>query len=233
MTKRLNRLISILTQLQSKRIVKAWEIADRFEISHRTIYRDINALIEAGVPIGSEPGVGYFLVDGYSLPPVSFTEAEANSLITAGKLLDPRGEISLSKNFNDALLKVRAVLRRPEKEGVEFLDGRISSSTLKISPLKNGYLEEIQSAITHNRVLELMYHSIYKNEKSTRKIEPLGLYFTDHNWILVAYCRLRRERREFRLDRIIRATVTSERFKQPEFTFSNYFEEQIKKSNPC
>ena len=233
MTKRLSRLISILTQLQSKRIVRAQEIADRFEISLRTVYRDITALIEAGVPIGSEPGVGYFLIDGYSLPPVSFTEAEANALITAGKLIDHRGEKSLSTNFNDALLKVRAVLRRSEKDNADFLDSRISPSVPMNPAVKSAHLSDIQSAIINNRVLEVTYHSIYKDEKSTRKIEPLGLYFTDENWILVAYCRLRQDRREFRLDRITTIAITHERFNQPDFTFTSYFADQITKSKPC
>lgn len=233
MTKRLSRLIAILTQLQSKRIVKAQEIADRFGISLRTVYRDMQALTEAGIPIGSEAGVGYFLIDGYSLPPVSFTESEANALITAGKLIEQRGEKSLSAGFNEALLKVRSVLRGSEKDDADFLNSRISASVPLNPATKNHYLSDIQSAIVNNRIIQITYHSIYKDEKSSRKLEPLGIYFTDENWILVAYCRLRQDLREFRLDRITGFLITAERFSQRDFVFRDYFEKQINKSKPC
>lgn len=84
---RLTRITTILIQLQSKKIVTAKEIADRFEISLRTVYRDIKMLQDAGVPIGSENGIGYFIVSGYSLPPIMITEEEANALIVSEKLM--------------------------------------------------------------------------------------------------------------------------------------------------
>lgn len=85
---RIDRLSAILIQLQSKKIVRAQEIADRFEISLRTVYRDIRALEEAGVPIGAEAGIGYFLMEGYNLPPVRFSKEEAGSILMATKLAE-------------------------------------------------------------------------------------------------------------------------------------------------
>jgi len=87
---RLTRITSILTQLQSKKVITAKKIADRFEISLRTVYRDIKTLQGAGVPIGSENGMGYFIVDGYSLPPIMITEEEANALIIFQKGIYPK-----------------------------------------------------------------------------------------------------------------------------------------------
>lgn len=97
---RINRVTSILIQLQSKKIIPAKEIAQRFNISLRTVYRDIRTLEEAGIPIGSEAGKGYFLVEGFLLPPVMFTAAEVGALITAGKFLNCHGDESFIKDFD-------------------------------------------------------------------------------------------------------------------------------------
>ena len=85
---RLDRLTSILIQFQAKRLTTAREIAERFEVTNRTIYRDIQTLRLAGVPIGEEVGKGYFLVVGYRLPPVMFTMEEARALVTTSKILN-------------------------------------------------------------------------------------------------------------------------------------------------
>lgn len=100
---RINRVTSILIQLQSKKIIPAKEIAQRFNISLRTVYRDIRTLEEAGIPIGSEAGKGYFLVEGFLLPPVMFTAAEVGALITAGKFLNCHGDESFIKDFDSAM----------------------------------------------------------------------------------------------------------------------------------
>lgn len=102
---RINRVTSILIQLQSKKIIPAKEIAQRFNISLRTVYRDIRTLEEAGIPIGSEAGKGYFLVEGFLLPPVMFTAAEVGALITAGKFLNCHGDESFIKDFDSAMYK--------------------------------------------------------------------------------------------------------------------------------
>jgi predicted DNA-binding transcriptional regulator YafY len=223
---RINRITAILTQLQSKRVVTAKTIADRFEISLRTVYRDIKTLQEAGVPIGSENGVGYFIVDGYRLPPVMFTEEEANALITADKLVHQKNEKSLSKNYTSALIKIKAVLRNQQKEKIELLEERISADNkYKISP-KTDYLSKIQTGITDFLELNLTYKSIYKNEITKRNVKPLALYFTENDWILIAFCLLRNDIREFRLDKIknlIMTATTFEHFK--DFNLTKYFEE--------
>ncbi len=106
---RINRVTSILIQLQSKKIIPAKEIAQRFNISLRTVYRDIRTLEEAGIPIGSEAGKGYFLVEGFLLPPVMFTAAEVGALITAGKFLNCHGDESFIKDFDSAMYKIRYI----------------------------------------------------------------------------------------------------------------------------
>jgi predicted DNA-binding transcriptional regulator YafY len=223
---RINRITAILTQLQSKRIVTAKAIADRFEISLRTVYRDIRSLQEAGVPIGSENGVGYFIVDGYRLPPIMFTEEEANAMITADKLVNQKNDASLSKNYTSALIKIKAVLRNQQKEKIELLDSRISAdSKYTINP-KSAYLSKIQTAITDFLQLNITYKSIYKNEITKRNVKPLALYFTENDWILIGFCMLRNGIREFRLDKIENLILTTEKFKHfTDFDLSKYFDE--------
>ena len=103
----------------------AREISERFEVSNRTIYRDIQTLRLAGVPIGEEEGKGYFLVEGYRLPPVMFTTEEARALVTTSKILNYHTEDSLKQNYESALLKIKAVLSIKDKDKLEFLNSRI------------------------------------------------------------------------------------------------------------
>src|SRR5688572_13877311 len=122
---RIDRLTAILIQLQTKRIVRAEEIANRFEISLRTVYRDVKALMEAGVPIGSEDGKGYFIVDGYHLRPVLLTQDEASSMLLAGKLVDKMADKSVRSAYESAMLKIRAVLNETEKDHLQNLESHI------------------------------------------------------------------------------------------------------------
>ncbi|WP_303317822.1 YafY family protein [Flavivirga abyssicola] len=227
---RLTRITSILIQLQSKKVVTAKEIADRFEISLRTVYRDIKTLQEAGVPIGSENGVGYFIVDGYSLPPIMITEEEANALIVSEKLISNQGDKSLTKDFNSVLIKIKSVLRSLEKENVAKLENRIIPSYRK-NAFESNWLSLIQKSITNARVLEIVYHSIYKDEQTLRNVEPLGVYYTDKAWIMIAHCKLRNETREFRLDRILKINSTLQTFDyQEDFSLLKYFSRFIESS---
>lgn len=124
---RIDRITAILIHLQSKRIVTAGEISRRFGISIRTVYRDIRTLEAAGIPIGSEAGLGYYLVEGYRLPPLKFSLKEVAALITAGKLVDRLDEPSLKADFDSALFKIKAVLNEPEKDYIEKLQELISN----------------------------------------------------------------------------------------------------------
>jgi predicted DNA-binding transcriptional regulator YafY len=118
---RIDRISAILIQLQSKRVVTAKEIARRFDISIRTVYRDIRTLEGAGIPIGSEAGLGYYLVEGYRLPPLMFTTDEVGALITAGKFVDRFADPSSKASYDSALYKIRAVLKSRDWDHAEEL----------------------------------------------------------------------------------------------------------------
>lgn len=211
---RIDRLTAILIQLQTKRVVKAEEIADRFEISLRTVYRDVKALMEAGVPIGSEAGKGYFVVDGYHLPPVMFTESEASALMLAGKLVERMTDKSIRTSFESALHKIRSVLHDAEKDHLENLQSRIAvwQFPKAENEFPDHFLNDIQNALVTKEVLKIEYFSGYNDEGTTREIEPIGILYYGSAWHLIAWCRLRNGYRDFRADRIKSLTKTGRQF---------------------
>jgi len=219
--KRLHRLTAILVKLQSRKIVQAADLAENFEVSIRTIYRDMVALSDAGVPIGAEAGTGYFLVDGYSLPPIMFTEKEANALLTAFKIIQTNNDESLIGAYTEAIEKVRAILNTSQKEKLAILEDRIFTwSSHKNEP--SNTLSTIQKSITDHRVLSIEYTTASK-VYTQREVEPLGVYFTGNIWVMIAYCRLRKDYRQFRTDRIQKTRETSEVFPPNQFTIEKYF----------
>ena len=225
---RLDRLTSILVQLQSKRLTTAREIANRFEVTTRTIYRDIQTLRLAGVPIGEEEGKGYFLVEGYRLPPVMFTAEEARALVTTSKILNYHTEDSLKQNYESALLKIKAVLSLKDKDKLEFLNSRIGFQ--KPWAPASLYLDSIQHAITESEKLRIKYQSRNEDQITERIIQPYAVYFSGAVWTTIAFCELRQETREFRLDRIKELEIEQIHFK-PDKTFSieHYLEERSKR----
>ncbi|WP_109829306.1 helix-turn-helix transcriptional regulator [Reichenbachiella versicolor] len=223
---RLTRLTTILIQLQSKKVIVAKEIADRFGISLRTVYRDIRTLQDAGVPIGSENGKGYFLASGYHLPPIMLDEKEVNTLVIAEKLIQNQGDISLQKDFSSLLFKIKSVLKNFQKENYELLEQRVAPSYLK-TPLESSSLSDIKDAICRTVVIELTYHAVHQDKITKRRVNPLGVYFSSQAWILVAFCHQRNEHREFRLDRIIDYELTSDTFRNDvNFNLTKYFIEK-------
>jgi len=202
---RIDRLTAILLQLQSRPLVPGREIAERFGISLRTVYRDIRALEDAGVPIGSEAGMGYFLAPGFHLPPVMFTDSEARALLMGGKLIEKFSDPAVNRNYACALDKIKAVMGDREKAQMDTLANHIE--VLKASPRpREGFpgdlLPAIQEVLGRRRVICIEYTSGYRQENTRRDIEPLGLCFYGGNWHLMAFCRLRDDYRDFRVDRI-------------------------------
>jgi predicted DNA-binding transcriptional regulator YafY len=222
---RIDRLSAILIQLQTKRYITAGEIAERFAISKRTIYRDLKALEEAGVPLGAEAGKGYFLVDGYHLPPVMFTSHEANALMMAGKMVEKFTDRSVNRQFESALFKIKSVLPEKEKEFLNDLHSTIQVFHYPATHYSPGFLSDIQLALAERKTLTIDYHSQYREEHTkNRVVEPQGICFYSMNWHLIAYCRLREEYRDFRIDRIKALKINDEVMPpQKRITLREYF----------
>ena len=201
---RIDRLTAILILLQSRRIVTARLMAERFGISLRTVYRDVRALEEAGVPIGAEAGVGYFLAEGFHLPPVMFTSEEAGALLLGGKLIERFSDGEASRRFANALDKIRAVLGRADKAYINRLDDLVTvlKAASPQQTVNGGLLIGLQGVLARQHTVRIEYFSGYKEEHTTRLVEPLGLCFYGGHWHLLAYCHLRRDYRDFRVDRL-------------------------------
>ena len=210
---RIDRLAAILIQLQSRPLVKAQDIADKFSISLRTVYRDVKALEEAGVPVIGEAGTGYRLMEGYKLPPVMFNMDEATALLTASKLVQSKTDAGISKHFAAALDKIRAILRHSEKDHIEEIDDHIvvvEHPAIIYQPQSELHLQPILKAIGSSSVIEMDYTSLEKNETTRRKVEPVGIYYLGSHWYLIAWCQLRKDYRNFRTDKILRMAITNE-----------------------
>jgi predicted DNA-binding transcriptional regulator YafY len=184
--------------------VPAEKVAERFGISVRTVYRDIKALGEQGIPVSFEQHKGYFIVQGYFLPPVSFSTEEANALLLMQSMVAGFTDRSIHKHYSSALNKVKSILRSSQKESIEFLDNNIKMHLPPCFANNFEYLSLLQNAISQKRILELDY----KNKRevlSKRDVEPIGLAFYAFSWHLVAWCHLRQEYRDFKLVRILKA----------------------------
>ena len=225
---RINRISAILIKLQSQRVVKAREIAELFSISLRTVYRDIRTLEEAGIPILSEAGVGYSIMKGYSLPPVMFTHDEAVALLTAQKFVEKMADKSTHSAYSNALIKIKAVLKLSEKDSLEQLDPRIKvfkrtqDSSIR---LNNETFQTILKSISDYLIATITYNAGHIGKLSERNIEPIGVFFIDDQWYTIAFCHLRNEYRNFRLDRINQITLTNNIFEIDHPTLKDYLQQ--------
>lgn len=221
--KRLSRLVALLTQLQARRLVTATTLSARFGVSVRTIYRDIRALEQAGVPVVTEEGKGYSLLEGYKIPPVMFSESQANALILAEQLVLRNRDISFINDYAEAIDKIKAVLRQSEKDKANLLADRTRFEQNVNRERNSNYISRLQIALTNFLLVRIDY-SNEQNRSTTRIIEPFALISTTENWLLIAWCRLREEFRYFRLDRIAGMEISNEKFEPHRMTLQEYFD---------
>ena len=224
---RLSRLLALHLKFQSNLYVSVDQLSAQFNISKRTVYRDLEALQNANVPIIAIEGKGFTLMDGYKIPPVMFTEAEANALIFAEKMMDKTKDESLIKEFNGAIGKVKAVLRNEEKVKADFLSNRTVIGKNWQNEKTSNFLSLVQQSLTNFYVLKITYLKEFEKNPVSRNIEPFAIYHSfSEDWIVVAWCRLRNEFRNFRIDRIKTMTSLSEKFEPHQLTLEEYWKSQ-------
>ena len=234
---RIDRLVGMILLLQGKRVITAEEMAAHFEISVRTVYRDLVALGEAGVPIAAEAGVGYSLMRGYHVPPVMFTEDEAAALFISGEISERLADASLRGALKAALLKINSILPAARRDSLQRLRGAISVWPM-MSPVPPGLdgrtpddratFMPLQDAVVRRRCVALSYNAASRGEISQRTVEPLGLVFYSRQWHLIAFCRMRRAFRDFRLDRVAEWHVLEETYTGHEdFSLTAFLRESI------
>ena len=223
--KRLSRLVNLLTLLQTKRLLSATELARRFSVSRRTIYRDIRTLEQAGVPLVTQEGRGYTLVEGYRLPPIMFTREEAMALLTAEKLAIGLTDASTAQLTSSAMDKLRAALRRTDRDHLESFAPHIQVLGPIEPPGGPHTYQQLVTAITMQQVVRLNYRAANAYEVTTRDVEPIGLYLSQQ-WHMVGFCRMRQAFRNFRLDRIQDLSIRQEVFAARSETLSQYWRDE-------
>ena len=208
---RIDRISALLVQLQSRPIVKSSEMAERYGVSSRTIYRDMRTLLEAGVPVCGNSGIGYSLVGGYRLPSLMFTKEEAMAFLTAEKIIEKLTDTQNSNYFRQGMDKIRAALRAVDKKYLHEMDDVIavykSRSTRESLP---NLLQTILSSINDKLAVEIDYTDANDN-KSKRTLEAVGVTYSHPHWYLSAWCYLREDYRMFRLDRIDHVNITNDK----------------------
>ncbi|WP_435352680.1 helix-turn-helix transcriptional regulator [Emticicia sp. SJ17W-69] len=224
---RIDRLMAIVTTLQSKKYVTAEHIAEKYKISVRTVYRDIKALGELGIPIGFENNKGYCVVQGYFLPPVSFSMDEANALLLMESATHGFSDKSIRKNYSSALNKIKSVLRTKEKENIEILSETIRMQVPERLNNDFEYLSVLQNVITSKTIIEIGYTN-NKEEVSKRHLEAIGLVFYAFSWHLIAWCHARQDYRDFKLSRIIYINRTDKPFQKNDHIKLNDYELPVK-----
>jgi predicted DNA-binding transcriptional regulator YafY len=224
---RIDRLFSITTRLQARGHLRATDLASIYEVSTRTIYRDIAALSESGVPIVSLPGRGYSLFDGYFLPPLLLSTEEATALVLGARLLAGQSTTETASAVEEAVAKLLAVTsedsRRELRELDDVLDLAPSPHVRARLDVSDVQVRTLWQAILERRVTTLRYFGRNRGQETVRQIEPLRLAYANGAWYLTAYCLVRQEERAFRLDRIESLDVEAARFRprpatpRPEF----------------
>jgi predicted DNA-binding transcriptional regulator YafY len=224
---RFDRITAILIQLQSRKIVKAQDLAERFGTSIRTIYRDINSLSEAGVPIAGEAGIGYSIMEGYRLPPVMFTREEARTFITAEKLVEKFTDFSTQSHYQSAMFKVKAVLRTTEKALVENLENHIHvrTDTRAFQQPNSNTFDTLIKSISERKIARINYTAVTAYDPTERLIEPVGVYHENNYWYTIAYCHLRNDYRNFRSDRVQRCEMTDQPFQHEHAPLKDFMQD--------
>lgn len=220
--RRADRLFEIIQILRTRRVTTARRLAERLEVSERTVYRDIADLLASGVPIEGEAGVGYALRKGFDLPPLMFTEEEIKALALGARIVTSFADPRLAQAAEQVLDKVGLVL--PERLR------RVLDATYLYAPVPHltadeaRVMGELRAAIDRRRKVRFRY-AREDGARSHRTVWPLGLFFWGHTWTLGAWCELRMALRNFRLDRIAAIEPLDTFTLQPGRTVEDLFRE--------
>ncbi len=219
-----DRVFSILILLQTRSILTAKDIAERFEISVRTVYRDINTLKSAGVPIIGDPGIGYSIMEGYRLPPMMFSEEEASALLTAEKFIGKLTDSKTQSNYRNAMIKIKSILRNSEKQSLAKLDDAIAISDDN-NWSDQTYLQDMFGSIASKKIMKIEYRKI-DGATTQRKVEAIGCYHQYNAWYLIAFCLARKDYRTFKVNRIVDLRVLDQVFNTEHISLQEYIDRQ-------
>ncbi len=226
---RTDRLLAIILELQAKGTQRAEDLAATFEISKRTVYRDVQALCEAGVPVVSVPGQGYSLLEGYFLPPLSFTIDEAALLLLGSEVMAQSFDAEYKAFAQDAARKISGALPERVREETKRLQDSIRFSTFGAmdDPSEEDHLRQIRRAIARRQTIRLRYVARFGEGETVRDVDPLGLVHFRGVWQLAGYCHLRKAIRNFRISRVESLVVLPRTFDRPGFNMTAYMRQKL------
>lgn len=207
--RRADRLFQIVQYLRGGRLVTAAMLAERLEVSERTIYRDIADLQSIGVPIDGEAGVGYVMRSGYDLPPLMFTRDEIVALVAGIRMVRSWGGISMARAAAEALVKIELVLPPTVRE--RTTGTKVFAPPMELTDAVRALIDLVQKAIDAHDILRFQYED-QNGETSERRVHPLGLWFWGKDWTLLGWCETRDDFRMFRLDRTVGLARAGEQF---------------------
>ncbi|MBI2382436.1 MAG: YafY family transcriptional regulator [Gammaproteobacteria bacterium] len=209
--RRADRLFQIVQILRGKPVVTAAELAERLEVSLRTIYRDMDDLSASGVPLRAEAGIGYALERGFDLPPLMFSREELEALIAGARLISAWGDPALRRAVESALAKIDQVL--PRRLRGEAVEPGLYAPDFFIEDKLWAPMPELRRALREKRKFRLAYAD-EQGRTSERVLRPLAVYYWGKTWTLAAWCELRQDFRHFRLDRMRDWQVLDEGFSE-------------------
>ena len=209
--RRADRLFQLVQLIRGRRLSTAAWLAERLEVSPRTVYRDVADLQAQGVPIEGEAGVGYRLGTGFDLPPLMLRREEAQALVAAVRLALPRLDGGLAAQAESALSKILSVLPRSDRAAAEQL-ALYAPALGGEDDVTLAHLALLRQAIEARRKVQVDYLAL-NDQLSQRVLRPLGCFFWGHAWTLGAWCELREEFRSFRIDRVQALVVLDEGFR--------------------
>ena len=219
--RRADRLFQIVQYLRGGRLTTAAKLAERLEVSERTIYRDIADLQGAGVPIDGEAGVGYILREGFELPPLMFTRDEIVALVAGARLIRAWGGTGMARAAEEALIKIDAVLPPAERARAKSV-GINAIRMPDLDAATRDRLDTLERAAEDRTRLVLSYADA-EGRTTERPVRPLGLWFWGKVWTLVAWCELRDDFRMFRADRISAVTADGAFRHEPGKTLKDFY----------
>ena len=228
------RLFALVLLLQNRPNMSSKDLADHFGVSRRTIFRDLRTLGESGVPLTYAEGGGYEILEGYQLPPLMFTAREAATLLVGTAFTKLQPDHSLRADADEVALKIRSVLPTPVRDYIDRLQDNtvIAPYMRNLDPGQGSHDEEgrwyeLSEAVAKQRSVFMQYYVASRDELTKRKVDPLGLVYYSDSWNLIAYDHLRRDVRNFRLDRIRKMRVMTDVFRRPDdFDLEAYLKEK-------
>lgn len=209
--RRAERLFRLINEMRVRGICRAEDLARHFEISVRTVYRDISHLQASGLPIEGEAGVGYLLRPGFDLPNVTFTHDQVEALAVGLAFAESLDDPGLAAAAREARAKIQANMPQPEArklEGAPYFSLRRSTGAAPYAGL-------LRKAIRLRRLVHMTY-AVSEDQRTDRRVRPLAIWNLTDGWMFTAWCELRQDFRTFRLDRITSLVLTDEIFAQDE-----------------